>query len=267
MRRTRTAWATVKLVLTLMAAGCTVPGPEDGIKGWSIRVAAASDLQATLPEIVAAFRAENPHDRVEVVYGSSGQLAQQIEAGAPFDLFLSANERLVRDLDTKGLLQRPVQPYAIGALALAVGRNARAGVAGLADLSRQEVKAIAIASPEVAPYGHAARTALQRAGVWEAVKAKVVQAQSVRQALQFVETGNAEAGLVSKATGEVEGVRFLPVDPALYDPIVQSLGVVRIQGDNDLVDRFVRFMVGEKGRSILVGHGFRLPPTASGPGA
>ena len=256
------------LLLVAAVSGCTVPGPEDHVKGWRIRVAAASDMQTVFPKLIDGFHKVSPNDRIEPVFGSSGQLAAQVEAGAPFDLFLSANEKYVRTLESKGLVQRPVATYAIGRLVLAVNKDADPGgkVGGLPDVTRPEIKRIAIANPEVAPYGAAAVQALKSAGLWEQVEPKIVRAESVRQALQFVETGNAEVGLVSKATADVPGVRLLDVDPKLHDPIVQSLGVLRIQGDNDLVDRFVRFLLGEEGRSILEAHGFMLPdPSRTAP--
>ncbi len=252
----------VALLLAALLSGCSVPGPEDGIKGWRIRVAAASDLQTVLPKLIDGFKQENPHDTIEPMFGASGALATQIEAGAPFDLFLSANEKYVKALEGKGLVQRPIATYAIGRLVLAVNQYSVPGtlVTNLEDISRPEVKKIAIANPDVAPYGAAAVQALKGAGLWEKVESKIVRAETVRQALQFVESGNAEVGLVSKATANVAGVRIVEVDPKLHDPIVQSLGVLRIQGDNDLVDRFVKFLLGEKGRAILESHGFTLPP-------
>lgn len=255
------------LLLGIALSGCSVPGPVDHVKGWRIRVAAASDLQTVLPKLIEGFQKENPGDVIEPVFGSSGQLAAQVEAGAPFDLFLSANEKFVQTLEAKGLVQRPVATYAIGRLVLAVhtGSDPDAKVASLQDITRSEIKKIAIANPEVAPYGAAAVQALKGAGLWERVEPKIVRAETIRQALQFVETGNAEVGLVSKATADVPGVRLVDVDPTLYEPIVQSLGVLRIQGDNDLVDRFVRFLLGEKGRSILESHGFTLPTRRTWP--
>jgi molybdate transport system substrate-binding protein len=253
------------LLLVAVFSGCSVPGPEDNVKGWRIRVAAASDLQTVLPKLIERFKSESPNDTVEPIFGASGQLATQIEAGAPFDLFLSANEKYVRTLESKGLVKRPIATYAIGKLVLAVNQHSVPGalVSRLEDIARPEIKKIAIANPEVAPYGAAAVQVLKRAGLWEKVEPKVVRADTVRQALQFVETGNAEVGLVSKATADVPGVRLVDVDPTLHDPIVQSLGVLRIQGDNDLVDRFAKFLLGDAGRSILEAHGFTLPSQAA----
>jgi molybdate transport system substrate-binding protein len=255
----------VGLLLVAAVSGCGVPGPDDRVKGWQIRVAAASDLQTVLPKLIDGFKKDNLDVRIEPVFGASGQLAAQIEAGAPFDLFLSANQKYVQALETKGLVKRPVATYAIGRLVLAVHKESDPGgkVASLPDIARPEIKKIAIANPEVAPYGAAAVQALKGAGLWEKVESKIVRAETVRQALQFVETGNAEVGLVSKATADVPGVRLVDVDPKLHDPIVQSLGVLRIQATNDLVDRFARFLLGETGRSILEAHGFTLPSQAA----
>jgi molybdate transport system substrate-binding protein len=223
-----------------------------------IRAAAASDLQSTLPEVVSAYERANPGDRVEVVFGASGKLASQIEAGAPFDVFLSANAAFPKALDASGLLRRPPEPYAIGSIVLAVGPRAQ-NVTRLDDLKKPDVKAVAIANPDVAPYGAAARAALRAAGVWDAIEPKVVRAENVGQALRYVASGEAEAGLVSKSSSATEGVRFIDVDPSLYDPIVQSLAVVRGPNDMGSADRFAGFVLGDSGRAILQAHGFRLP--------
>jgi molybdate transport system substrate-binding protein len=234
-----------------------------------LRIAAASDLQTVLPKLVEGFVAANPGAQVEVVFGSSGRLAEQIKAGGPWDLFLSANEKYVKDLAKQGRIDSAsVRPYAIGALVLAVHRESGATLATLEDAARPEVKKIAIANPDVAPYGLAAKQALQHAGLWGKVQPKLVLAESVRQALVFVETGNAEAGLVSRATAGGSEVRLIDVDPNLHDPIVQSLGIVPDARGAPLAKRFIAFLGTDSGRLILESHGFKIPdasPVAASP--
>lgn len=266
MTVTRRRWLRV-VTAAVSAAGCTVPGPEDGVVNAPLSVAAASDLQTTLPEVVERFLAVTPNHKVEVVYGASGQLANQIAAGAPWDLFLSANENYVTSLARQGHV-RPgsIRPFAIGTLVLAVHRGAGRNIARLDDLARSDVRHIAIANPEVAPYGAAARTALVRAGLWDKVEPKIVRAETVHQALRFVQTGNAEAGLVSAATADGAEVRVVEIDPALYDPIVQALGVLNSRGhETERSWRFVQFLTEGPGRSVLESHGFRLPPAVATP--
>jgi molybdate transport system substrate-binding protein len=244
------------IMAAALAAGCgggPPPGPEP------LRVAAASDLQAALPVLVARFKLDTGLD-VRPTIGASGQLAQQVRQGAPFDLFLAANRKFVEDLAAEGVIDPgSVRPYARGTLVLAVhkGSDPDEAIKGLADLAKPAVKKIALANPATAPYGAAGKQALERAGQWEAIKEKVVTAETVRQALQFVQSGNAEAGLVGRAIADVREVRAVPVDPALYDPIVQALGVVAKSGRRGDAGRFAEFLLGEAGQGILKDFGFR----------
>jgi molybdate transport system substrate-binding protein len=245
------AWLRVGIALVALGCGGKRAAPEP------LRVAAASDLQAALPAIVGRFEAAR---KVEVVvtFGASGQLADQIRQGAPFDVFLAANQRFVKDLADEGLI-RPdsVRPYAKGSLVLAVHSASVAEVAGLADLAKAEVKKVALANPATAPYGAAARQALERSGLWESLGPKLVQAETVRQALQFVQTGNAEAGFVGRAIAGVPEVKIVEVDPALYDPIVQALGIVSTTRRGEDAEAFARFLLGDEGRTMLSGYGFQ----------
>ena len=249
----------VVLLVGLVAAGC---GPHDGKASRRpvLRVAAASDLQETLPDLIERFGAVEPGVEVVPVVGASGVLARQIEGGAPFDVFLSANRDYVERLAAAKLIdQATIRPYAIGTLALVVGPTMKLPVAGLADLARPDVKVVAIADPDVAPYGAAARQALRKAGLWESLGPKLAVAGTVRQALQYVETGNAEVGLVSRATAGASRVHVIEIDPATYDPIVQVLGVVSRTSHRTAAEAFAGFMQGETGRAVLRSHGFRLP--------
>jgi molybdate transport system substrate-binding protein len=265
------------LLVATLTAGCNAPDdaaathPRAGPRAEPaaiLRVAAASDLQAALPALVERYRRAHPVD-VQPAFGSSGQLAAQIRQGAPFDLFLSADLAFVRDLAADGTVQpESVRPYTRGALVLAVHPEAGAAIAGLADLARPEVKAIALANPDFAPYGQAGRQALERAGLWDTVHAKVVRAETVRQALQFVETGNAEAGLVGRAIAAAPGVRVIDVDPALYDPIIQGLGIVAEAPHAEEARAFADFLTGADGQAVLARFGFQeadAPESSSRP--
>jgi molybdate transport system substrate-binding protein len=131
----------------------------------------------------------------------------------------------------------------------------------LSDLKKAAVKKIALANPAFAPYGAAGKQALERAGLWNELQPRIVPAETVRQALQFVETGNAEAGLVGKAnTGGVK-VHIVAIDPALYDPIIQGLGIVE-QSRSRSAESFTAFVLGPEGQKILADFGFKPPPAA-----
>lgn len=221
-----------------------------------LRVAAASDLQQALPALAHQYR-QATGTEVVWTFGSSGQLADQIRGGAPFDLFLAANRAFVEGLANEGLVVREsVQPYAQGSLVVAVHKETAKRVKALDDLAKPEVRKIAIANPTFAPYGAAAKQALTRAGLWDSLQPKIVQAETVRQALEFVESGNAEAGLVGRAIARTPAVGVVAVDPQLYDPIVQALGVVTASRRRADAEAFSQYVLSEAGQRTLGEFGF-----------
>jgi molybdate transport system substrate-binding protein len=244
--------------LGLATVGCGGAEKPPPAASGPLRVAAASDLREALPVLAARFT-EKTGVAVVPTFGASGQLVEQIRAGAPFDLFLSANVKFVQDLAQAGLI-RPssVKPYARGTLVLAVHHEAGGAIETLADLRKAEVKKIALANPALAPYGIAGKQALERAGLWEDVRPKIVQAESVSQALEYVRTGNAEAGFVGRSIVGGRQVRVLVVDPALYDPIVQGMGIVA-SPRTETAEAFHAFILGPEGRKILADHGLNAP--------
>jgi molybdate transport system substrate-binding protein len=255
-------------ILVGLLAGCEPPAnvPEGAPsaatqKAAPLRLAAASDLRDALPVLARRFT-ETTGVGIVPSFGASGQLAEQIKAGAPFDVFLAANRKFVEDLAAGGFV-RPgsVVSYAQGTLVLAVHRESGSAIETLADLKQPEVKKIALANPAFAPYGAAGKQALERAGLWEEVESRIVQAESVRQALQFVETGNAEVGLVGSASAGGAAVRVVPIDPALYDPIIQGLGIVARTRSRS-AEAFSAFVLGPEGQKILAEFGFKAPPAA-----
>lgn len=253
-------------LLALAGCGPTAPAPIPAPAATGpLRVAAASDLQAALPVLAERFARARGHEVVPIL-GSSGQLAQQVEQGAPYDVFLSANRSYVDRLAAGGHVDPgSVRPYARGVLVLVVSRRAGVEVGGLPDLRKPEVKHVAIANPDVAPYGLAARQVLERSGL-DDVAPKLVQAESVRHALQFVQTGNAEVGLVALSVADVPEVRRIELDLALYDPIVQYLGVVAHTEHPAAAREFADFLLGDEGRSLLASYGF-LPAGDAPPAA
>jgi len=245
-----------------LAAGCgsAVPGPQaQGVpreRSGPLRVAAASDLQRILPRLLERFQTSGG-TTAEATFGASGQLAEQIKAGAPFDLFLSANRKYVAELDSAGLIvPGSMRDYARGTLVLCLNSSAGPDVKSLADLGRPEIRKIAIAHPDYAPYGAAARQALERAGLWASLESKIVRAESVRQAMTYVENGDAEAALVSKALADAPGIRTIDVDPALHDPLIQAMGIVAASGQRERARALADFLVGNEGQAMLAEGGF-----------
>ncbi len=234
-----------------MAGTKATPGPAA-----PLRIAAASDLQLALPKLRDQFQARTGI-ATELSFGASGRLAEQIKAGAPFDVFLAANQAFVRDLADAGLVKpESVHSYARGSLVLAVYHEHGDQVRSLADLTKPELKKIALANPATAPYGKAGKQALERAGLWARLEPKIVLADSVRQALLYAQNGDAEAALVGRAIADVPGVRIVEVDPQLYDPIVQALGIVAASARIADAEQFARFVLGDEGQRILKESGF-----------
>jgi molybdate transport system substrate-binding protein len=221
-----------------------------------LRIAAAADLRFALPELLAAY-GDRDGPVAAPTFGASGDLAEQIRGGAPFDVFLSADLSLPETLEGEGEVEAgSVVAYTRGSLVLAVHPDAAGLVATLADLAKPEIREIAIADPNVAPYGQAARAALENANLWGPSRAKIVPAGSVSQAFLHVEEGNVDAALVSRSLVAGAKSRIVEIDPALYPPRVQGLGIVSRSTRKDRARRFVAFLLGEEGRRALAGHGF-----------
>jgi molybdate transport system substrate-binding protein len=249
--------STLALVIILVSIG---PGCDKGsTEAPHIRVAAASDLQTVLPRLIERFERKSAM-KVTPSFGASGQLAEQIKGGAPFDIFLSANQAFVRGLAAQGLIKpESVRPYARGSLVLAVYHQVADEIGGLDDLTKPAVKKIALANPDTAPYGKAGKQALERAGLWNQLEPKIVRAESVRQALLYVEDGNAEAGLVGRAIARDQGVRAVEINADLYDPIIQALGVLNASSRSAEAESFAEFVLGEEGQRILSESGLSPP--------
>lgn len=224
-----------------------------------LTVAAAADLQFAFTDLARLFEEQTGH-KVTLVFGSTGQLAQQIENGAPYDLFAAANIDYIHQLAEKELvLEESLALYARGRIVLAANRKAGVQVLELKDLLDPRIQHIAIANPEHAPYGVAARQALEAAGIWEAIEPKLVLAENVRQALQYVQTGDAEAGIVALSVANVPEIHWTLIDDQLHRPLDQALAIVAASPHPDLAGQFAKFINSESGRPVMRRYGFILP--------
>ncbi len=222
-------------------------------------VAAASDLYFAFTEIGQRFQ-ERTGIAVTFSFGSTGQLAQQIENGAPFDVFAAADESYIDRLAEQGLIVSETrQLYAQGRLVLVVNRRSGLAINRISDLASPSVHPIAIANPDHAPYGLAARQALERAGLWEQVLPRIVMGENVRQTLQFVQAGDAPVGIVALSIADVPEVSYVVVPAELHDPINQAMAVLKSSAQPKAARRFVEFVNGPEGRPIMRRYGFRLP--------
>ena len=247
-------------VLLLLIA----PGVRSAQGNPVVEVAAAADTRFALDELAAQFmRREGV--QVQVTYGSSGQLAAQIEQGAPFDLFFSADEPLIRHLGAQGLIvEQTEQIYAIGRIVLWVPRDSPIDPQqGLRILTNDRIRFIAIANPDHAPYGRAAAQALRASGLWDQVHAKLVLGENISQTLQFARTGNADVGIIALSLAIAPPVqhtgRYGLIPSSLHDPIRQAAGVIARSPRPEQAKAFLAFVTGPEGRHVLRQYGFVLP--------
>jgi molybdate transport system substrate-binding protein len=229
-----------------------------------IRVAAASDLQTVMPAIASAFESETGI-QAELIFGSSGNFFAQIQNGAPFDLFFSADTEFPSKLILDGQAEpRSAMTYAVGRLVLWLPPKANCDphTEKWNCLLKPEIAKVAIANPAHAPYGRAAIHALQSAGVYEQVRTKLVFGENISQATQFAQSGNAQAALLSYSQAQsaaMQSGKQWEIPQSSFPPIAQSVVILKSARDRSAAQDFVQFVTEGRGRGILEERGFHLP--------
>jgi molybdate transport system substrate-binding protein len=235
-----------------------------------VRVAAAADLKFAMQDVTTQFKRQTGM-KVDVTYGSSGNFFSQLQNGAPFDVFFSADIDYPRKMEAAGLAEPgTLYEYAVGRIAIWAPADALLDVAhlGWKALLDARVQKISIANPEHAPYGRAAVAALQKAGIYEQVKAKLVYGENISQAAQFVQSGNAQAGIVAMSLavspGMTDGKRWeIPSD--MHPPIEQAAIVLKNAANKNGARALLEFVKSEAGRSTLSKYGFTFPAAPAAP--
>lgn len=225
----------------------------------TVTVAAASDVRLAFEEMEPQFEKACDCDLV-FSFGSSGTLATQIEEGIPVDAFFSANESFVDGLDEQGLIiSETKQLYGIGRIVLATPAVA-SPLNSLDQLTSSDIQRIALANPEHAPYGLAGKEALQAAGVWDDVESKLVLGENASAATAFVQSGDADAGIVplSLAIQDEDKLTYILIDDGLHNPLRQSAAAIKDAGEAELGLDFIEFVNGA-GRETMRKYGFVLP--------
>ena len=271
--RSRTKVAVVVALLSSLL-GCTSHdnrgnSPRNGAGDKApIIVFAAANLRFAISDVAGAWQAAGTtdferSDSAVLVFGSSGDLTTQIINGAPADVFLAADEQSIEKLsNAKLLLDSTRTVYAIGQLAVitnCTGSSSHCANVTLRDLEKREFRVVAIADPSHAPYGVAARQAMERAGIWKSVEPRLVMGANITQAYQFVETGNADAGVVALSLVLAGSHPFTLVDTSLYEPIRQSAALIATTTRRDKAIRFMHFLESPQGQSIMRGYGLAKP--------
>src|ERR1044072_8953395 len=207
-----------------------------------ITVAAASDLTPAFEELGREFQSATK-TKVVFVFGSTGMLTRQIENGAPFDLFAAANVSYIDELDQEGLIIPDSKTtYARGRITLWTTNESPIRLQGIADLARPEVQRIAIANPDHAPYGLAAKQALQSAGVWDRVQLKIVYGDNIRQTLQYAQTGNVDVAIVALSLSVQSNGRWSLIPEDLHQPIDQALAIIKPTKKEQAARAFATFV-------------------------
>lgn len=251
--------------LTALVCCTLIAQPAIGRADGFPIVAAASDLQFALEEIAAKFESDTGVS-VRLSMGSSGNFARQIRQGAPYQLYLSADERYVLDLARDGFTRDQGALYAIGRIALIVPRTSTLAADGsLEDLRAAiadgRLRRFAIANPEHAPYGRRAEEALRHVGLWEAIKDKLVFGENVSQAAQFATTANSQGGIIAYSLALSPRVAALGrhdlVSATWHEPLMQRMVLLKRAGT--AAEKFYRYLQEQPARAIFRRYGFVLP--------
>lgn len=235
-----------------------------GARADVLRIAAAADLAYCLDALNAAFSAQVPGSDIRTSTGSSGNFFTQIREGAPFDLFLSADMDYPRALVRAGLADAgSLTPYATGRLALWTLRTDLDPARGLAVLQDSRVRRIALANPDHAPYGRAARAALEKAGLWQVLSPRLVLGENIAQTAQFIATGNADIGFVAWSllhSPQLQGRgRAWLLPPDAFPRLDQGVVLTRQGARSPLARRYLAFLRSPAARAIFDRYGFLLP--------
>jgi len=252
-------WLPAALMACLFLA---LSAPASALAAPELTVAAAADLSVPLRQIARAFEQQSGA-KVRISLGASGNLATQIENGAPYDVFLSADLDYPRKLIAAHAADAELRTYAVGRLVLWLPRPSsldpeHRGIDVLLDPS---VKKIAIANPQHAPYGRAEMAALRHFNLYEKVETRLVLGENVSQAAQFVDSGNAQAGLIALAHAMAAGMsgRYWIVPMAAYPPLNQGAVIVSRSSQKQLAARFLQFLRAPASLEILRRFGFSQP--------
>jgi molybdate transport system substrate-binding protein len=221
----------------------------------TLTVAAAADLIRLEPALVGSFRKVDPQLRLRFVNEASAIIAQQIQNGAPYDVFLSANAQYVDGLaSNRKLVPDSVMTYAIGRVGVLWKDGKHHDIN---DLTRNWVRFVALPNPKLAPYGVAAEQSLQHAGIWGQIRPKIVYGENVEQALQMFESGNADAVLTSASLLQGKNPELIPAD--WHQPITQKAGIVAESKNQEPARSFLAFLHSRTAQAIFQQFGFSSP--------
>lgn len=255
----------MRLINYLLVASTLLFAPA--VHAEKITIAAAADLKYAMSDIVKAFKKTHPSDEVEVVFGSSGTFFNQLQHGAPFDLYFSADIGYPRELVKHGLAASDVRPYALGRIVL-WSSSMDATKLTMDRLADDKITRLAIANPKHAPYGKRAEEALRATGLWDKVQRKLVYGENVAQTAQFVWTGNAEVGIIALSLALSPDIAskggYWLIPDNLHKPLEQGYVLTKRAARNQLAQQFADYMASPPTRAIMTKYGFVLPSDTVG---
>lgn len=261
----------LSLISLFVLTACAVPGqnktqPEKQTAAETpsatpkLRIAAAADLTLAFKEIAIQFE-QTTKIPTEITFGSTGTTAMQIENGAPYDIFAAADVSYIDRLNKKGLIIADTQQlYGQGRVGIATLKGSKLGVKDLQDLADNPmVKKIAIAEPSHAPYGKAAKQALEYRNLWVKVERKMVYGQNIQDTLAILKSGNVDAAIIALSIYKPDEVDFTLIDGSWHVPLNQAIAIVKATKQEDNARKFIAYVNGEQGRAVMKKYGFLLP--------
>lgn len=256
--------------LILVVVVITLCWPPFAAHAETLTVAAAADLTFAFKSVSALFQQST--DQLRISYGSSGNFFSQIKNGAPYDVFFSADVQYPQKLQAAGLVEPgTIYKYAAGKIVVWVPAASKLDLSrGLNALLDPSIRKIAIANPEHAPYGRAAVAAMQHDAIYGKVQGKMVMGEDISQTAQFVQSGNADVGILALSLALAppmkERGRFVIIPPNYYPPIIQAACVIRATKHLELAKRFLEFMKQPATIAKMEEYGFVLPTAVADPG-
>ena len=266
--KNRTSIVVLAVVSTLILQ--VMPTSMIEARAGEITVAAASDLTFAFKEVGTRFQKETGNS-IKLSYGSSGNFFSQIKNGAPYDMFFSADVAYPKKLEAAGLTEADsLYEYATGKLVIWVPSKSKLDLSqGLKVLLDPSIGKIAIANPEFAPYGAAAVAAMRHQGIYDQVKGKFVEGENISQTAQFVQSGNADVGLLAlslaAAPAMKDGGRYVEVPYADYPPIIQAVVILKAAHDKATSEAFLQFLKEPSTVALMKEYGFVPPPAGHRP--
>ena len=250
------------VLASLFSINCSRSAPtNEQTASPEITVAAAANLTDAFTELKKEFTSRTG-TRVRISFGATADLARQIENGAPFDVFAAADVEHIDKLNGEGLLAPGTNHlFARGRLVLWITPNSSFTLNRIEDIARPEVERIAIAKPDVAPYGRAAVEALRALNLWTQIEPKIIYGQSVAQAKQYAATGNAEVAFIPLSLVKASEGRTIEVDGQLYHPLDHAIAVIKDSHQQEAAQRFLAFVLSPEGQALLERYGYRRAVT------